>query len=95
LSKSASRSWVVQMHDDYHKVTDEVDKIDFTKMKRVAQYAFLLADKVANQKNRIVVDNPVNKIQIHIYNRRDCSFSKCWGSSFCFIIPYEIIGPLF
>lgn len=49
------------LHDDYHKVTDEVDKIDFTKMKRVAQYAFLLADKVANQKNRIVVDNPVNK----------------------------------
>jgi len=49
------------LHDDYHKVTDEVEKIDFTKMKRVAQYAFLLADKVANQKNRIVVDNPVNK----------------------------------
>ncbi|MCK3683867.1 M20/M25/M40 family metallo-hydrolase [Maribellus sp. YY47] len=49
------------LHDDYHKVTDEVDKIDYTKMKRVAQYAFLLADRVANQKNRIVVDKPVNK----------------------------------
>ncbi|MCY1721318.1 M20/M25/M40 family metallo-hydrolase [Prolixibacteraceae bacterium Z1-6] len=45
------------MHDDYHKTTDEIDKIDFTKMKRVAQYAFLVADKVANQKARIKVDN--------------------------------------
>lgn len=49
------------MHDDYHKVTDEIDKIDFFKMKRVVQYAFLLGDKVANQKNRIVVDKPSNK----------------------------------
>ncbi len=49
------------MHDDYHKVSDEIDKIDYTKMRRIAQYAFLVADRVANQKTRIVVDNPVNK----------------------------------
>ncbi|WP_346862745.1 M20/M25/M40 family metallo-hydrolase [uncultured Draconibacterium sp.] len=46
------------MHDDYHKTTDEIEKIDFTKMKRVAQYSFLVAYQVANQKNRITVDNP-------------------------------------
>ena len=49
------------MHDDYHKTTDELDKIDYTKMKRVAQYGFLVAHKVANQKKRIVVDKPVAK----------------------------------
>ena len=46
------------LHDDYHKVTDEVEKIDYTKMKRVAQYSFLVGEKVANQKKRIVVDRP-------------------------------------
>ncbi|WP_340111337.1 M20/M25/M40 family metallo-hydrolase [Maribellus mangrovi] len=46
------------LHDDYHKVSDEVDKIDFHKMKRVAQYSFLVGEKIANQKKRILVDNP-------------------------------------
>lgn len=46
------------LHDDYHKVSDEVEKIDYTKMKRVAQYSFLVGEKVANQKKRIVVDKP-------------------------------------
>jgi hypothetical protein len=49
------------MHADYHKISDEIDKIDFTKMKRVAQYAFLVGYKVADQKQRIVVDNPVTE----------------------------------
>lgn len=47
------------LHDDYHQITDEIDKIDFLKMKRVAQYAFSVAYKLANQKNRLVVDKPV------------------------------------
>jgi Zn-dependent M28 family amino/carboxypeptidase len=46
------------LHEDYHKVSDELDKIDYTKMKRVAQYAFLVGEKVANKKKRIVVDKP-------------------------------------
>ena len=46
------------LHDDYHKVSDEVEKIDYTKMKRVAQYSFLVGERVANQKKRIVVDKP-------------------------------------
>jgi hypothetical protein len=45
-------------HEDYHHPTDDFDKIDYLKMKRVAEYAFLVTDEVANQKKRIVVDNP-------------------------------------
>ncbi len=36
-------------HADYHKVTDEVDKINFDKMKRVADLTFLVAFEIANQ----------------------------------------------
>jgi len=49
------------LHKDYHKITDEVDKIDYNKMKRVAQYSFLVAYEIANKKKRIVVDNPAKK----------------------------------
>ncbi len=49
------------IHEDYHKVTDELDKIDYHKMKRVTGYAFLVGEKVANQKKRIVVDKPTSK----------------------------------
>jgi len=48
-------------HEDYHQTTDDLDKIDYTKMNRVTQYAFLLGEKVANQRKRIVVDKPSNK----------------------------------
>jgi catechol 2,3-dioxygenase-like lactoylglutathione lyase family enzyme len=46
------------LHDDYHTPNDELEKIDYTKMKRVTQYSFLVGEKVANQKKRILVDNP-------------------------------------
>jgi hypothetical protein len=49
------------LHKDYHKPSDKIDKIDYNKMKRIAEYAFLVANKVANQKKRIVVDNPVSQ----------------------------------
>lgn len=49
------------LHEDYHKPSDELDKIDYHKMKRVTDYAFLMANKIANQKKRIVVDNPVSQ----------------------------------
>ena len=49
------------LHEDYHQPSDEIDKIDYNKMKRVTEFAFLVTDKVANQKKRIVVDNPVKK----------------------------------
>ncbi len=49
------------LHEDYHKVTDELDKIDYNKMMRVSKYCFLVANEVANQKKRIVVDKPFSK----------------------------------
>jgi len=49
------------LHEDYHKPSDELDKIDYHKMKRVTDYAFLMANKIANQKKRIVVDNPLSQ----------------------------------
>ncbi len=49
------------LHEDYHTPADDSDKIDYLKMKRVAEYAFLVTDKVTNQKKRIVVDNPTGK----------------------------------
>ena len=36
-------------HADYHKVGDEVDKINFQKLKRVADLCFLVAEEIANQ----------------------------------------------
>jgi hypothetical protein len=49
------------LHEDYHKPSDELDKIDYHKMKRVADYCFLLADEVANRSKRIEVDNPAQQ----------------------------------
>ena len=48
------------LHEDYHEISDELDKIDYHKMKRVTQYAFSVAYKLANQRKRLVVDKPVN-----------------------------------
>lgn len=47
------------IHSDLHGVGDDVDKIDFDKMEKVSRMVFLLGYKVANQKSRIVVDNPI------------------------------------
>ena len=38
-------------HADYHKVGDEVEKINFDKIKRVADLCFLLGYEVANMDN--------------------------------------------
>lgn len=47
------------LHVDYHKPTDTMEKINFTKIKDVATMAFLTGWKIANQEKRIVVDNPL------------------------------------
>jgi hypothetical protein len=48
------------LHSDYHQVSDEVDKLNYTKMKRLADFTFLVTHKVADKKSRIVVDNSIN-----------------------------------
>jgi Zn-dependent M28 family amino/carboxypeptidase len=47
------------IHGDLHNVGDDVERIDFDKMEKVSKMVFLLGYKVANQKARIVVDNPI------------------------------------
>ena len=41
------------LHEDYHKPTDEVDKIDFNKLEKVTQYVFLTAWELAYRKKAI------------------------------------------
>lgn len=43
-------------HEDYHQITDTVDKINFEKMARVGRHIFHLAWRVANQDEKITVD---------------------------------------
>ena len=38
-------------HADYHKIGDEVDRINFDKMKRVAELCFRMGMAVANEEN--------------------------------------------
>ena len=44
------------VHDDYHKVTDTVEKIDFQKIETITRLVFLTAWELANRDQRIVVD---------------------------------------
>lgn len=44
------------IHEDYHKVTDEVSKIEFDLLAKRAQAMFYTAWELANRDNRIVVD---------------------------------------
>ncbi|PRY14784.1 PA domain-containing protein [Pontibacter ummariensis] len=45
------------VHADYHKPSDEVDKINFQSAEKVARLAFHTAWELANRENRIVVDS--------------------------------------
>lgn len=46
-------------HDDYHMVTDTVDKINFDKMEAVGRHIFHTVWELANRSDRIVVDGVV------------------------------------
>ena len=41
------------LHEDYHKPTDTVDKIDFEKLEKVTKYVFLTAWELAYRKDKI------------------------------------------
>ena len=47
------------VHEDYHQVGDEVDKIDFDKMTKVAQTVYATGWTLANNAKRPVVDKPL------------------------------------
>ena len=44
------------VHEDYHKATDTVDKIEFVKMQKIAKLIFHVAWQLSNQEKRIEVD---------------------------------------
>ena len=46
------------IHADLHSIRDELDKINYSKMKRVSQLAFMVGYEVADRPRRIVVDKP-------------------------------------
>lgn len=45
------------VHEDYHRITDDVEKINFEKIEKIAQYIFFTAWELANRNERIVVDS--------------------------------------
>ncbi len=45
------------VHSDYHKETDEVEKINFDKMKKITNLVFFTAWELANRNERITVDS--------------------------------------
>ena len=48
------------VHEDYHKVSDTVEKIDFEKTETITRLVFLTAWELANRDERIVVDKIEN-----------------------------------
>tara|TARA_B100001758_G_scaffold247879_1_gene268088 strand:- start:77066 stop:78031 length:966 start_codon:yes stop_codon:yes gene_type:complete len=44
------------IHEDYHKPTDTIEKIDFLKIKKITKFIFLTAWELANRDKRLVVD---------------------------------------
>jgi Zn-dependent M28 family amino/carboxypeptidase len=45
------------VHADYHKETDETEKINFEKMEKITRLVFFTAWELANRKERIAVDS--------------------------------------
>ncbi|MGQ0828504.1 MAG: M28 family peptidase [Bacteroidota bacterium] len=45
------------VHEDYHKETDEVEKINFEKIERITKLVFFTAWELANRNEKIVVDS--------------------------------------
>jgi hypothetical protein len=44
------------IHEDYHKTTDTVEKIDFKKIETITRLVFLTAWELANREERIILD---------------------------------------
>jgi hypothetical protein len=49
------------IHVDYHKPSDNYERINFTKLEKVTELAFLVGYKLATKKKRIKVDNPYSE----------------------------------
>ncbi len=49
------------IHVDYHKPSDNYERINFTKLEKVTELAFLVGYKLATQEDRIAVDHPYSE----------------------------------
>jgi Zn-dependent M28 family amino/carboxypeptidase len=49
------------IHVDYHKPSDNYERINFTKLEKVTELAFMVGYKLATKKERIKVDNPYSE----------------------------------
>jgi hypothetical protein len=49
------------IHEDYHRVTDEIEKIDFDKYLEVVETIYALGTKIANLHHRPVVDKQLSR----------------------------------
>jgi hypothetical protein len=49
------------IHVDYHKPTDNFERINYTKLEKVTELAFLVGYKLATQTKRIKIDNPYSE----------------------------------
>jgi hypothetical protein len=45
------------LHEDYHRPTDDVDKLDFKKMARITRFIFATGWRIANLDHRLKLDN--------------------------------------
>ena len=49
------------VHEDYHRVTDKADKIDYTKMEKITRTIYKTLVEIGNRRNRVVVDKKLQK----------------------------------
>jgi hypothetical protein len=49
------------IHSDLHQKTDDRDKIDYDKMEQITKLVFQIGYKVANQRERLKIDNPAEE----------------------------------
>jgi hypothetical protein len=52
--------WFDGVHEDYHRRSDEVSKIDFNKMALVTRTVFVTATEIANLSTKLVVDKKLS-----------------------------------
>jgi hypothetical protein len=53
------------LHEDYHRPTDDTEKLDFEKMARIGRLIFATAWRIANLEHRLRVDHPVDGTRTH------------------------------
>jgi len=53
------------LHEDYHRPTDDTEKLDFEKMARIGRLIFATAWRIANLEHRLRVDQPIDGARTH------------------------------